>query len=188
MGSRCSSLGPGRCRRARTIRARASIERGRSRSPVSSRNSAGPTRIRGSISRWPTPKGPRLWSVEMNPPPFLIRAGWKSSTLKAGDKVSVTLNPIRTGNRAASSCRSRSRMAACSASERLHRRRSPDDNSQPPTSQLPTLGIGDWKLGSARFCAAANSSSVRNRRSPNACRPTRHGSSPSQTCCADSLF
>jgi hypothetical protein len=33
----------------------------------------------------------------MNPPPFLIRAGWKSSTLKAGDKVSVTLNPIRTG-------------------------------------------------------------------------------------------
>ena len=38
-----------------------------------------------------------LWSVEMNPPPFLIRAGWKSSTLKPGDKVSVTLNPIRTG-------------------------------------------------------------------------------------------
>lgn len=42
-------------------------------------------------------KGTALWSVEMNPPPFLIRAGWKSSTLKAGDKVSVTLNPIRTG-------------------------------------------------------------------------------------------
>ena len=41
--------------------------------------------------------GTALWSVEMNPPPFLIRAGWKSSTLKAGDKVSVTLNPIRTG-------------------------------------------------------------------------------------------
>jgi hypothetical protein len=42
-------------------------------------------------------KGTALWSVEMNPPPFLIRAGWKSSTLKTGDKVSVTLNPIRTG-------------------------------------------------------------------------------------------
>jgi hypothetical protein len=42
-------------------------------------------------------KGTALWSVEMNPPPFLIRAGWKSSTLKAGDKVSVTVNPIRTG-------------------------------------------------------------------------------------------
>jgi hypothetical protein len=39
-----------------------------------------------------------LWSVEMNPPPFLIRAGWRSSTLKAGDKVSVTLNPIRDGS------------------------------------------------------------------------------------------
>lgn len=42
-------------------------------------------------------RGTALWSVEMNPPPFLIRAGWKSSTLKAGDRVSVTLNPIRTG-------------------------------------------------------------------------------------------
>jgi len=39
-----------------------------------------------------------VWSIEMNPPPFLIRAGWKSSTLKAGDKVSVTLNPIRSGD------------------------------------------------------------------------------------------
>jgi hypothetical protein len=42
-------------------------------------------------------KGTALWSVEMNPPPFLIRAGWKSTTLKPGDKVSVSLNPIRTG-------------------------------------------------------------------------------------------
>ena len=38
-----------------------------------------------------------VWSVEMNPPPYLVRAGWKSTTLKPGDKVSVTLNPIRTG-------------------------------------------------------------------------------------------
>ena len=43
-------------------------------------------------------KGTTVWSIEMNPPPFLIRAGWKSSTLKAGDKVSVTLNPIRSGD------------------------------------------------------------------------------------------
>ena len=40
---------------------------------------------------------PTMWSIEMNPPPFLIRAGWKSTTLKPGDTVSVTLNPIRTG-------------------------------------------------------------------------------------------
>jgi hypothetical protein len=39
-----------------------------------------------------------LWSIEMNPPPYLVRAGWKSTSLKAGDKVSVTLNPIRTGD------------------------------------------------------------------------------------------
>ena len=42
-------------------------------------------------------KGATVWSVEMNPPPYLVRSGWKSSTLKPGDKVSVTLNPIRTG-------------------------------------------------------------------------------------------
>ena len=42
-------------------------------------------------------KGTALWSVEMNPPPYLVRAGWKSTTLKPGDKVSVSLNPIRTG-------------------------------------------------------------------------------------------
>jgi len=42
-------------------------------------------------------KGATVWSIEMNPPPYLVRSGWKSSTLKAGDKVSVTLNPIRTG-------------------------------------------------------------------------------------------
>lgn len=38
-----------------------------------------------------------LWSIEMNPPPYLVRSGWKASTIKAGDKISVTLNPIRTG-------------------------------------------------------------------------------------------
>ena len=40
---------------------------------------------------------PALWSIEMNPPPFLIRAGWKSTTLKPGDRISVTVNPIRSG-------------------------------------------------------------------------------------------
>jgi hypothetical protein len=45
------------------------------------------------------PKGAaEVWSIEMNPPPFLIRAGWKSSSLKPGDKVSVTLNPLRSGD------------------------------------------------------------------------------------------
>ena len=38
------------------------------------------------------------WSVEMTSPTFLVRAGWKRSTLKAGDKVSVTLRPFRNGD------------------------------------------------------------------------------------------
>ena len=39
-----------------------------------------------------------VWSVEMNPPPFLIRAGWKSTTLKQGDEVKVTVRPLRDGS------------------------------------------------------------------------------------------
>ena len=39
------------------------------------------------------------WSVEMNSPNNLTRQGWKSSLLKTGDKVSVTLNPLRDGKK-----------------------------------------------------------------------------------------
>ncbi len=39
------------------------------------------------------------WSVEMNSPNNLTRQGWKSSMLKTGDKVSVTLNPLRDGKK-----------------------------------------------------------------------------------------
>jgi hypothetical protein len=38
------------------------------------------------------------WSVEMTSPTFLVRAGWKRSTLKAGDKVSLTLRPFKNGD------------------------------------------------------------------------------------------
>ena len=37
------------------------------------------------------------WSIEMNPPTYLIRAGWKSTTLKPGDPISIVANPLRTG-------------------------------------------------------------------------------------------
>lgn len=37
------------------------------------------------------------WSIEMTSPTFLLRAGWKSSTLKSGDRVSVTVRPFRDG-------------------------------------------------------------------------------------------
>lgn len=36
------------------------------------------------------------WSIEMNPPTYLIRGGWRSTTLKPGDKISVVANPLRT--------------------------------------------------------------------------------------------
>ena len=37
------------------------------------------------------------WSVEMNGPNNLVRQGWKRTTIRPGDKVSVTLNPLRDG-------------------------------------------------------------------------------------------
>ena len=38
------------------------------------------------------------WKVEMTSPTFLMRAGWKSNTIKAGDKVSVVVHPLRSGD------------------------------------------------------------------------------------------
>jgi hypothetical protein len=38
-----------------------------------------------------------LWNFEMNPPNFLIPAGWTRSTVKFGDKVKVTANGFADG-------------------------------------------------------------------------------------------
>jgi hypothetical protein len=38
------------------------------------------------------------WKVEMTSPAFLIRAGWKSTTVKPGDKVTVKVSPLRSGD------------------------------------------------------------------------------------------
>ena len=40
------------------------------------------------------------WAVEMNPPSYLVKAGWKSNTVKAGDAVTVLVNPLRTSEKA----------------------------------------------------------------------------------------
>ena len=40
---------------------------------------------------------PQLWLIEMNGVSNLVHEGWKRSTLKAGDKVTVTINPLRDG-------------------------------------------------------------------------------------------
>jgi hypothetical protein len=37
------------------------------------------------------------WAIEMNSPNNLVREGWKRTTLKAGDKVTVAVNPLRDG-------------------------------------------------------------------------------------------
>jgi Family of unknown function (DUF6152) len=37
------------------------------------------------------------WGVEMNSPNNLVKQGWKSNIIKFGDKVSVVVNPLRTG-------------------------------------------------------------------------------------------
>jgi hypothetical protein len=42
--------------------------------------------------------GETEWSIEAGAPGMMIRAGWKSSTLKAGDKVTLTLHPLKDGN------------------------------------------------------------------------------------------
>lgn len=41
--------------------------------------------------------GPVEWSVEMSSPSMLFRTGWKPGTLKAGDKITVVIHPVRDG-------------------------------------------------------------------------------------------
>ena len=48
----------------------------------------------------PNPSGGvETWGVEMNSPNNLVRQGWKSTLLKSGDKVSIVINPLRSGER-----------------------------------------------------------------------------------------
>jgi hypothetical protein len=41
--------------------------------------------------------GVDTWNIEMTAPGILAKAGWKSTTLKAGDKVTVGVHPLLTG-------------------------------------------------------------------------------------------
>jgi len=38
-----------------------------------------------------------IWAIEMNSPQNLIPTGWKRTTIKSGDKVSVVIHPLRDG-------------------------------------------------------------------------------------------
>jgi len=42
--------------------------------------------------------GSDIWNWEMNPPSWLVRNGWKSTSVKAGDKVTVTGRPFMNGD------------------------------------------------------------------------------------------
>jgi hypothetical protein len=42
--------------------------------------------------------GVKHWSIEMGSPSILQPSGWKHSTLKAGDKITVILNPLKNGD------------------------------------------------------------------------------------------
>ena len=39
------------------------------------------------------------WGIEGMSPNFLARRGWNRNTLKQGDKISVTLHPLKTGEK-----------------------------------------------------------------------------------------
>jgi hypothetical protein len=39
-----------------------------------------------------------VWNLEMNPPSFLVRAGWTRSTVQPGDKIMVEANPFSNGD------------------------------------------------------------------------------------------
>ena len=43
--------------------------------------------------------GADLWSIELNSPNNLKRQGWKSTSIKPGDKVTLMFNPLRDGRK-----------------------------------------------------------------------------------------
>ena len=45
----------------------------------------------------PQKGAPTEWSLEMGAPTYLYARGWRPSTLKAGDKITVTIAPLRKG-------------------------------------------------------------------------------------------
>jgi hypothetical protein len=42
--------------------------------------------------------GVDIWSLEMTSPAILVGAGWKATTLKAGDSVKAVVNPFKNGD------------------------------------------------------------------------------------------
>jgi len=45
----------------------------------------------------PGESGVGVWSVELTSPSHLVRNGWKPTTLRPGDQVSIVIHPLRDG-------------------------------------------------------------------------------------------
>ncbi len=47
-------------------------------------------------------KGPdgmvRVWTVETSNPPDMVNRGWNRRSLKAGDQITATIEPVKSGN------------------------------------------------------------------------------------------
>lgn len=41
--------------------------------------------------------GTKEWSIEMSNPANLVRNGWRKDTVKPGDRITVTMHPLRQG-------------------------------------------------------------------------------------------
>ena len=46
----------------------------------------------------PGDTGVKHWSIELGSPSILRNSGWKHTTLKPGDKVTLIVNPLKNGN------------------------------------------------------------------------------------------
>ena len=49
-----------------------------------------------------TPDGTEHWAIEMTAPNNLVQEGWKRTTVKPGDHVTLYVHPLRSGDRGGS--------------------------------------------------------------------------------------
>ena len=67
------------------------------RSMPRSPSSNGRTRTASSKPTSAAPGGSEHWAIEMTSPNNLVQEGWKRTSLKPGDKVTLYVHPLRTG-------------------------------------------------------------------------------------------
>jgi len=48
------------------------------------------------------PEGSEHWAIEMTAPNNLVQEGWKRTTVKPGDRVTLYVHPLRSGDRGGS--------------------------------------------------------------------------------------